>query len=183
MRQDRRARSSTRRPRSTSTSATSRRCMQELCDARLRRARAGASGRSPRSPTRSSACGRSGCAYVDFAHRHPNHYRLMFMTPHPPHAARGQPRSSGATRTRTPTPSSRRRSARRSRAGGSAPSSTTPTSWRRSSGRRSHGCRLAPHRQVQRPLGRLARTPQRDRRASPDATSMHPAACARGRRA
>jgi AcrR family transcriptional regulator len=26
-----------------------------------------------------------GLAYADFAMRHPNHYRLMFMTPHPPH--------------------------------------------------------------------------------------------------
>lgn len=28
----------------------------------------------------------SGLAYADFALRHPNHYRLMFMTPHPPHS-------------------------------------------------------------------------------------------------
>ncbi len=27
----------------------------------------------------------AGLAYADFAMRHPNHYRLMFMTPHPPH--------------------------------------------------------------------------------------------------
>jgi AcrR family transcriptional regulator len=27
---------------------------------------------------------RIGLAYVDFALAHPNHYRLMFMTPHPP---------------------------------------------------------------------------------------------------
>lgn len=27
----------------------------------------------------------AGLAYADFALRHPNHYRLMFMTPHPPH--------------------------------------------------------------------------------------------------
>lgn len=27
----------------------------------------------------------AGFAYADFAMRHPNHYRLMFMTPHPPH--------------------------------------------------------------------------------------------------
>jgi AcrR family transcriptional regulator len=27
----------------------------------------------------------SGLAYSDFALKHPNHYRLMFMTPHPPH--------------------------------------------------------------------------------------------------
>jgi AcrR family transcriptional regulator len=25
-----------------------------------------------------------GPAYVDFGHKHPNHYRTMFMTPHPP---------------------------------------------------------------------------------------------------
>ena len=28
----------------------------------------------------------AGLAYADFAMRHPNHYRLMFMTPHPPHS-------------------------------------------------------------------------------------------------
>ncbi|MEO7793463.1 MAG: TetR/AcrR family transcriptional regulator [Thermoanaerobaculia bacterium] len=28
----------------------------------------------------------AGFAYADFAMRHPNHYRLMFMTPHPPHS-------------------------------------------------------------------------------------------------
>jgi AcrR family transcriptional regulator len=28
----------------------------------------------------------SGLAYADFAMRYPNHYRLMFMTPHPPHS-------------------------------------------------------------------------------------------------
>ncbi len=28
----------------------------------------------------------AGFAYADFALRHPNHYRLMFMTPHPPHS-------------------------------------------------------------------------------------------------
>ena len=28
----------------------------------------------------------AGRAYADFALRHPNHYRLMFMTPHPPHS-------------------------------------------------------------------------------------------------
>ncbi len=28
----------------------------------------------------------AGLAYADFALRHPNHYRLMFMTPHPPHS-------------------------------------------------------------------------------------------------
>jgi AcrR family transcriptional regulator len=27
----------------------------------------------------------AGFAYADFAMKHPNHYRLMFMTPHPPH--------------------------------------------------------------------------------------------------
>ncbi|MEO8275246.1 MAG: TetR/AcrR family transcriptional regulator [Thermoanaerobaculia bacterium] len=27
----------------------------------------------------------AGYAYAEFALRHPNHYRLMFMTPHPPH--------------------------------------------------------------------------------------------------
>lgn len=27
----------------------------------------------------------AGHAYADFAMKHPNHYRLMFMTPHPPH--------------------------------------------------------------------------------------------------
>lgn len=27
----------------------------------------------------------AGLAYSDFALKHPNHYRLMFMTPHPPH--------------------------------------------------------------------------------------------------
>jgi AcrR family transcriptional regulator len=27
----------------------------------------------------------TGLAYADFALTHPNHYRLMFMTPHPPH--------------------------------------------------------------------------------------------------
>lgn len=27
----------------------------------------------------------AGYAYCDFALKHPNHYRLMFMTPHPPH--------------------------------------------------------------------------------------------------
>jgi AcrR family transcriptional regulator len=27
----------------------------------------------------------AGRAYADFALKHPNHYRLMFMTPHPPH--------------------------------------------------------------------------------------------------
>lgn len=29
----------------------------------------------------------TGRAYADFAFRHPNHYRLMFMTPHPPETA------------------------------------------------------------------------------------------------
>jgi AcrR family transcriptional regulator len=28
---------------------------------------------------------RSGLTYIEFGLRHPNHYRLMFMTPHPPH--------------------------------------------------------------------------------------------------
>lgn len=28
----------------------------------------------------------AGLAYAEFAFEHPNHYRLMFMTPHPPHA-------------------------------------------------------------------------------------------------
>ncbi len=27
----------------------------------------------------------TGLAYAEFAMKHPNHYRLMFMTPHPPH--------------------------------------------------------------------------------------------------
>jgi AcrR family transcriptional regulator len=27
----------------------------------------------------------AGLAYADFAMKHPNHYRMMFMTPHPPH--------------------------------------------------------------------------------------------------
>jgi AcrR family transcriptional regulator len=27
----------------------------------------------------------AGLAYAEFAFEHPNHYRLMFMTPHPPH--------------------------------------------------------------------------------------------------
>jgi AcrR family transcriptional regulator len=27
----------------------------------------------------------AGRAYADFGAKHPNHYRLMFMTPHPPH--------------------------------------------------------------------------------------------------
>lgn len=28
---------------------------------------------------------KTGAAYVEFGLRYPNHYRLMFMTPHPPH--------------------------------------------------------------------------------------------------
>jgi AcrR family transcriptional regulator len=30
----------------------------------------------------------AGFAYADFAMKHPNHYRMMFMTPHPPHDPR-----------------------------------------------------------------------------------------------
>ena len=42
------------------------------------------SGRSERSPIPSRASRRSVAPIVDFALDHPNHYRLMFMTPHPP---------------------------------------------------------------------------------------------------
>ena len=67
--------------------------------------------------------------------QHPNHYRLMFMTPHPRSVTRGQRARSAATPRRTPTPSSRGRSPRRSRRAASAPSSPTPTCLARWSGR------------------------------------------------
>ena len=77
---------------------------------------------------------RIGLVYVDFAMGHPNHYRFMFMTPHPRARPLGPRRSTGAIRTRTPTRSSARRSPRRSRRGGSATSATTPTWSPRCSG-------------------------------------------------
>lgn len=37
----------------------------------------------------------AGLAYADFGVRHPNHYRLMFMTPHPHHADEETPIEKG----------------------------------------------------------------------------------------
>ncbi len=56
----------------------------------------------------------AGRAYADFGAKNPNHYRLMFMTPHPPHHPGELEDRASATPSRTPTPSSSGRSARRS---------------------------------------------------------------------
>ena len=64
--------------------------MRELCDEDFLRLAARVPEDRARSRTRSSACGRSARPTSASRSSPRNHYRLMFMTPHPDHAARGR---------------------------------------------------------------------------------------------
>lgn len=57
--------------------------IRELCSADFR-SLAASFQRIAREPDPLERLRKIGYAYVDFAVDHPNHYRLMFMTPHPP---------------------------------------------------------------------------------------------------
>ena len=116
----------------------------------------------------------SGLAYADFALRHPNHYRLMFMTPAPAALAGGE-----RHRGRQPRPGRLRLRAvdggRSDRAGAAAPG--TGRRRARRPDRLVGGSRLGlpADDQVQRALGRLAAAEALDRGGHRRLDPRHPA--------
>ena len=129
--------------------------MRELCDEDFG-ALAASSGRSRRSRTRSTGSGRSASPTSASRCRHRNHYRLMFMTPHPdalrPEDSRLEQRQPGGGRLRLPPATvAEAIAAGRLPPGADGPGPRLPDRLGRHARRR-----LAPHRQVQGRLGRLA---------------------------
>ena len=129
--------------------------LRELCDADFLALRHAFDEDRRGSPTRSNGCGRWGGPTSRSRCEYPNHYRLMFMTPHPeqaPDRERGRAGQPRPGRLRLPASDGRRGAWRR---GGSARSRRRrPVAQVVWSG--VHGVVVAPHGQGQRPLARLA---------------------------